>query len=120
MDQNQRWEQLARMNEAAGPPAPRSTPKLGRAALAVALLAVVLFLLTASNGFPTPATSLVARQVIVVAGPAIGVGLAIASLVRKERKAPAVATLTILLAAPLLVYLMTVIAWWGYAQGLGS
>uniref|UniRef100_UPI003A895ABE hypothetical protein n=1 Tax=Leucobacter sp. BZR 635 TaxID=3378705 RepID=UPI003A895ABE len=85
MDQNQRWEQLARMNEAAPPPAPRATPKLGRAALAVAVGAIVLFVLTASHGFPTRATADVARQVIMVAGPLLTISLAVASFVRNER-----------------------------------
>lgn len=120
MDQNQRWEQLARMNEAAPPPALRVTPKFGRAALAVSVGALVLFVLTASNGFPTRATADIARQIIMISGPVLSISLAVTSFVRKERRAAAVTAICILVAAPLLVFLVVILAWSGYARSMGG
>lgn len=101
-------------------PEPRQTPVFGRAALAVALIAVLLYALTGAQGFPTPAGSLTARQVVSIAGPLLGIALAVTSLFRRERKGPAIATLCIVVVAPLLFIGIVLLAWWGYGQGLGN
>lgn len=112
--------QFERSDELPPLPEPRQPPVFGRAALTVALVAVALYMLAGAQGFPAPPASLVARQVVAIAGPLLGIALAVTSLVRRERKGPAVATLCIVVVAPLLFIGIVLLAWWGYGQGLGS
>ncbi|MGO2141417.1 MAG: hypothetical protein ACTH30_13520 [Leucobacter sp.] len=115
MDQNERWELLARMNEEAPPRETRTSPKLGRTALAVAGFATLLFMLSVSAGLPVAA-----RPSIVIVGATLSISLAVASLVRNERRVPAIVALCILVALPLVMYLVTILVWAGYSRGIGS
>ncbi len=120
MDQNQRWEQLARLNETAPLPAPRGVPLFGRAALVVGLLALVLFFIVPATGFALGETWIDTKQIVLGAGAVATVALAVVSLVRKERKALGVVALCLVIGAPLIIWLVAMLAWAGYAQGLGS
>lgn len=120
MDQNARWEQLARLNEAAPLPAARSTPVLGRSALVVVVVAVVLFFLVPASGFTAGGVWVGAKQIVTGAGLIAGIALAVASLVRGERRAPAVTALCIVVATPLIVFLVVILAWSVYARSIGG
>ncbi|GAA1328180.1 hypothetical protein ACFSWE_11355 [Leucobacter albus] len=120
MDQNQRWEQLARLNETAPPPAPRGVPVFGRAALAVGLLALVLFFIVPATSFKLGETWINTKQIVFGVVAIAAVALAVASFVRKERRALGVVALSLVIGAPLIIWVVVILAWAGYARSLGG
>ncbi|PRB14446.1 hypothetical protein [Microbacterium sp. MYb62] len=94
-------------------------PRLGRAALitVVAMWALVLFF-TFSGGLVGGAFASVAARVLGVGSYLIGAGLAIASLVRRERKRPAIVTLCLLIGGPVLFFALGMMVWFTYGLGI--
>jgi len=92
--------------------APKKAPVLGRTGLAAVLVMWALALVLLRYGVGT------IGDVLLLGSYVLGVGLAVASLVKKERPRFAIGTLTLLVAGPLLLWLFTMLVWFGYAQGL--
>lgn len=98
---------------------PRPYPRLGRAALITVLVMWVLFLFfTFSGGLIDRGFAGPAVPVLGVASYVVGAGLAIASLVRGERRRPAIITLCLLVGGPVLFFALGLLVWFSYGMGL--
>ncbi len=92
----------------------------GRAALITVLAcwAVFLFLKLGGGLVPGGFDGIIAN-IVVIGSYVAGVTLAIISLVRREPRKLAITTLVLLLAGPLLLFLLAMLVWFGYGLGMG-
>ena len=95
-------------------------PRLGRAALIAVLAMWGLFLFLKFSGAAIGIMFAdTAAEVFGIGSYPVGAGLAIASLVKRERKGPAITTLCLLISSPLLFGALVILVWWSYGMGLG-
>lgn len=97
----------------------RRPATLGWVALVTSFIAITLFILTASHGFPTPASRNTVRIIIMWGAPVLVIALSVAAFVRGERRTPSVLALIITAGSPLIVIGVVAAVFWGYQPGQG-
>lgn len=100
-------------------PPQRTDPRLGRYAFGAVVVGYLAFFLMNAYSFPTAGLGPVFGVVSAVIAFLGALILAIVSLVRGERRAWASWALLLLLGAPVVVFIVSMLVWWGYGLGMG-
>lgn len=95
----------------------RTDPRYGRAALIAVLVLGALFFLFGASSLGGPLSTVLSR-LCAIGAVAAGAALATVSLIRGERRAPAVIALLLVVGGPLIVLGIAALVWAGYGAGL--
>ncbi|MEB4615847.1 hypothetical protein [Leucobacter sp. M11] len=106
------------MTETPLPPL-RTPPRLGRIALILVFAGFLSFFVMNAFSVPSQLLGPVLGKAMAALAFLAALVLAVLSLLRGERRPMAVWTLVLLIGAPVVVFLVATLVWWGYGQGLG-